>query len=166
MNWEATGAVAEIAGVFAVVASVLYLAKQVKTSNDLNRTNTWRDIIYGMTAHTNLMFGQENVELMIKGLKSYESLPAEEKLRFEHLLAGLFQYAEDSWHSSRVGLLSSDTMGNWSWYLKTKFFPYEGALEWWAEYKPAYAPEFQSWIDSVVQLAKSSDDPYGIKGRN
>jgi hypothetical protein len=163
MNWDAIGATAEIAGVFAVVVSVLYLAKQVKIGNDLNRTHTFRDIMYGMTAHINLMFGQENIELMIKGLKNYESLPAEEKLRFEHLVAGLFQYAEDSWNSSRVGLLGPETIDNWSWFLKTKIFPYEGALEWWAEYKPAYALEFQSWIDSVVQLTKSSDDPYGIK---
>ena len=166
MNWNAMGAVAEIAGVVAVVISVLYLAKQAKVGNDLNRTNTYRDIMYGMTAHTNLMFGHENINLMIKGLNSYDSLPAEEKLPFEHLVAGLFQYAEDSWNSSQVGLLGSETMDNWSWFLKSKFFPYPGIREWWAEYKPAYGPDFQKWVDSILQSADSRDDPYGIKDRD
>lgn len=48
---------AELVGVLAVVVSVLYLAQQVKASNDLNRTNTFRTIFQGLAAHSNEMFG-------------------------------------------------------------------------------------------------------------
>jgi len=162
MNWDAIGAVAEIAGVLAVVVSLLYLARQVKTGNDLNRNNTFREIMQGLVTHFNVMFGPENAELMAKGFKGYESLTPVERLRFAHLLASLFQYAEDSWNSAQVDLLRDETMVSWRWYFRTQFFTYPGAQEWWAHFKQGYAPDFRSWVDSVAQSAEPSDDPYGI----
>ena len=162
MNWDAIGAVAEVIGVFAVVVSVLYLAKQVKNGNDLDRTRTFRDIMYGMVAHNNVMFGPENAELVTKGFKDYESLPPVEKIRFAHLLASYFQFPEDSWNSAQVELLGDETMENWSWYLRTQFFPHLGVRQWWSLYRSTYSPGFQSWIDEIVKSVDPNDDPFGI----
>jgi len=158
MNWEAIGAVAEIVGVVAVLVSVLYLAKQVKVGNDLARTNTFREIMYGLVAHNNVMFGPENVELLVKGYADYSSLSATERLRFENLLGNFFQYAEDSWHSAQVELLGHETLENWSWYLRTQFFSHIGVRDWWAHYKSGYAPGFQEWVDSVIQSVKLDEE--------
>ena len=89
---------AEIISALAVVISLLYLAKQVKTANDMNRIDAFRVMVYGATDHLNLMFSAENVALTIKGLREYSSSAAEEKLRFEHLMTGLLQHAEDAWN--------------------------------------------------------------------
>jgi len=43
MNWEAAGAIGEIAGATAVVVSLVYLAKQVAMSNRLARSDAFRD---------------------------------------------------------------------------------------------------------------------------
>ncbi len=162
MNWDAIGAIAEIFGVFAVVISVLYLAKQVKSGNDFDRTSTFREIMYGIVAHNNVMFGPENADLVAKGFKSFQSLPPVEKLRFAHLMASYFQFPEDSWNSAKVELLGDETMENWAWYLRTQFFPHQGVHEWWSQYKNVYAPDFQNWIDELVETVDSSDDPFGI----
>ena len=132
--------------------------------NDLNRTNTFREIMNGMVAHLNVMFSPENAEPVAKGFAGYESLPPVEKLRFAHLMANLFQFAEDAWNSAQVNLLRDETMNNWYWYLQTQFFPYQGVREWWAHFRHVYARDFRSWADSVMQSAESGDDPYGIVG--
>ena len=153
---------AEIISAVAIVISLLYLAKQVKTANDMNRIDAFRVMVYGATDHLNLMFSAENVSLTIKGLQDYLSLASDEKLRYEHLMTGLFQHAEDAWNSLNAGIIGPDVKDNWSWFLKEKFFPYRGARDWWAEYKPAFAPDFQAWIDSVESAADHSADPYNI----
>ena len=163
MSVEELASIAEIIGAVAVVVSLLYLARQVKAANDLNRVDAFRDILYSLTAHLNLMFSAENVSLTVNGFQEYTSLPAEEKLRFEHLMAGLFQHAEDSWNSLEVGIVSTDLNDNWTWFLREKFFPYRGVREWWADYKPGYAPDFRDWIDSVESDANHDGDPYSIK---
>jgi hypothetical protein len=162
MNWDAIGAVAEIAGVLAVVVSVLYLAKQVKVGNDLNRTNTFRSIFQGMAAYSTEMFSPENAELMVKGYADFQSLTPVEKLRFENLLAHLFNYAEDSYNSAEVGLLGHDTIENWSWYMRTRLFPYQGVKDWWATYREGYPPDIRKWVDDVARDSDSSEDAYGI----
>jgi hypothetical protein len=45
LNWEAIGALGEIFGAIAVLATVAYLAIQVRRSNDLARFSSSRDIL-------------------------------------------------------------------------------------------------------------------------
>ena len=44
MNWDAVGAIAELVGAIAVVATIGYLAFQVRQTNRISRTNTVTDI--------------------------------------------------------------------------------------------------------------------------
>jgi len=142
MNWDAISAVAETVGVAAVFVSVLYLAKQVKTGNDLNRTDTFRSIMQGLGNYCSDMFSQENAELIEKGFGSFSALSPYEKARFDNLLAHYFNYVEDSYHSSNVELLGDETMQNWIYWLQSRFLAYEGVRDWWETAKGVYTPRF------------------------
>ena len=163
-NWEIISAVIEIIGTTAVIVSLLYVAKQVKNGNAWNRTSTFREIMVGLINQNNVMFGPENVELVATGFKSYSMLNPLEKMRLDHLMSNFFQYPEDSWNSSKAGLLSEETMDNWAWYLKTRMFPYPGVREWWTHYKSGYAPGFQDWVGTIIEQTDPSEDPYGLIG--
>ena len=45
MNWEAIGAVGEVLGSIAVLLTLIYLASQIKQSNDLARFNATKEIV-------------------------------------------------------------------------------------------------------------------------
>ena len=163
MDWNVIGVIGEIVSAIAVVASLLYLAKQIKIANTMNRTSTFREIVAQMVNQYNLMFGAENVELIVKGFKNYTLLSPVERLRFDHLMANFYQPIEDSWNSFKAGLLSEETMNNWAWYLKSVIFPYSGAREWWTRFKSGYGPGFQNWVGMVLEQTDTSEDPYGLK---
>ncbi len=57
MNWEAIGAIAELVRAIAVVASLLYLAIQVRQNAEVNRATAFQDIFDGLTTHNNFTFG-------------------------------------------------------------------------------------------------------------
>ena len=162
MNWTIIGVVGEIVTAIAVVVSLLYVAKQVRNSNALDRTSTFREIVNGFTNQFNVMYGPENVELIAAGFKSYSLLNPVEKLRFDHLMSNLFQCPEDSWHSNQAGLLSEEVLDNWAFYLKTRIFPHPGVREWWKTIESAYAPGFQDWVGTIIEQTDPSDDPYGL----
>jgi len=65
-------------------------------------------------------------------------------------------------NSARVGLLASDSLDNWSWYLRMRLFPYQGVRDWWATFGEGYTPDFRSWVNDAVRDSNSSDDAYGI----
>jgi len=46
MNWDAIGATREIIGAFAVLATLLYLASQIRQTNEISRFGTAKDIFY------------------------------------------------------------------------------------------------------------------------
>ena len=162
MNWNAISAVAETIGVAAVFASVLYLAKQVKTGNDLNRTDTFRSIMQGLGNYCNDMFSLENAELIEEGFLSFLTLSPYKKVRFDNLMVHYFNYVEDSFSSSNVELLGDETMQNWTYWLQSRLFAYEGVQDWWQFGKGAYPPDFQSWIESIIESTDTTQDVYGF----
>lgn len=46
MNWDALGAAGEIIGALAVLATLLYLASQIRITNEISRFTTAKDIFY------------------------------------------------------------------------------------------------------------------------
>jgi hypothetical protein len=162
MSLESWYYIGELVGVGALIVSVLYLAKQVKNANDLNRTNTFRSIFQGLAAFSNEMFGPENAELLVKGYRDLSSLTPAERLRFDNLMSNYFNYVEDSFSSAQVELLGAETMENWAWWLRNRFFPYKGVHDWWAAGKELWPPAFRNWVDKQAGAAQPSDDVYGI----
>lgn len=56
MNWEIVAALGEIVGAAAVVMSLLYLSRQVRTSNRLAEAEAWRSSTHAVTS-LNAAFG-------------------------------------------------------------------------------------------------------------
>jgi hypothetical protein len=59
MNWDAVGAIGEIAGAIAVFVTLLYLAMQVRQTNKMARFETMREII-GQFNALNLLYATDS----------------------------------------------------------------------------------------------------------
>jgi len=153
--------VSQLVGVAAIVISVLYLARQVESGNDLNRTNTYRNIFQGLSSFSNEVFGPGNADLMVKGYRDFGSLSPAEMMTFDLSMTNFFNYIEDSYDSVHVGLLAETNLDGWGWWLRNRVFPYEGAHEWWSRGKDLFPEDFRSWVDQQSASA-SSEDAYGI----
>ena len=67
MSWEAVGAVGEILGAVAVLATLIYLARQIKQSNRVSKFETSRDVMAGFDQTTRILaVDKELVEAILK----------------------------------------------------------------------------------------------------
>lgn len=67
MNWDAIGAIGEIAGALAVVASLIYLATQLRQNNKLIDLESEKHVIGQVTMIGDIVLKDESlVELMLK----------------------------------------------------------------------------------------------------
>ncbi len=83
MNWEAIGAVGEIAGALAVIMSLLYLASQIRENNKSTRYGAVQNLLDNTTQFLGrLSSDKETMGLWIKGMELDESLTQEEWIRF------------------------------------------------------------------------------------
>jgi hypothetical protein len=109
MNWEALGALAELAGAIGVVVSLLYLATQIRQNTRSVR----------IASHHGLMSEFRNIvrvlaqdpelgNLVKKGLEHPEQLSETDRPRFGSQLAGLIQLYEELYAHHRAGLVERD----------------------------------------------------------
>ena len=83
MNWDAVGAIAEAVGAVGVIATLLYLAVQVRINTQSVRASTHQEAENG-ARQVALVLAQdpELSRIWASGLLDFDSLPREEKIRF------------------------------------------------------------------------------------
>jgi len=118
VNWEALGAVAELIGAAGVVASLLYLAVQVRTSNRASAVEAKLASTRLLNDFVDLLIKRPDLnQLWLKGRESLDALSPDEYLRFSNMSlkafwffsAGHFQFRQDTlsagdWFEIRAGI--------------------------------------------------------------
>ncbi len=152
MDWQAIGAVGEILGAAAVVASLVYLARQVKISAAVIQATAFREIAL-RTADTleGWAVDDEWHELVVRvffdEVGRDEFTPAQRvKISF-HLLS-LLRLFEAAYHQYREGVVSQEILEVCdSNLLRTHYF-----RESWPIYRPELSGAFATFLESHLKL--------------
>ena len=150
MNWEAIGGTGELLGAFGVIASLLYLARQVRSG----RADARRAAAQAVFAKINTAFettagSSQLADLMVRGMTSLSALNPAEAMQFSSLLFTLTRPYEELFHYKRAGAVE-----DWVWEnvelmgLRTLTTP--GGLEWWARRGSWFTSAFQAHVGSVL----------------
>ncbi len=156
MNWEAVGALSELFGAIAVVASLGYLSRQLRLTRNVDQLATFQAIVNGFTSHTDRFFSAEN-DLALRGLTDRKGLSEGEHLLFDHLLDNVLNRGEMAQGALEAGLLTEAEMGNLDYWLRERLFCYPGAREWLSENTNFYPPAYVDRLRRAA-LAASGDE--------
>jgi hypothetical protein len=128
MSWDAIAAVAELAGAVGVIASLGYLALQIRHSSNLLEQNTKSvrtnaAVIsgnHGADFTTTIAMNPEVARLWRTGAARPHELTDEEQFRFDQLLSGFIIRMDVNYALFRGGTLEEDVhdiwerqLGNW-----------------------------------------------------
>lgn len=113
MNWDAIGAIAEVCGALAVLATLIYLALQIKQQSEVTRAQVHQQradsVSQLIAAITN---NEENFELVKKIMKSggLEStdFSEDEQFRGRVILAPLRANLENTYNQYKNGFISEE----------------------------------------------------------
>jgi hypothetical protein len=149
MNWDAVGAIAELVGALAVVATLAYLAVQIRQNTmsarvaaRLEMTRQFSDYVDGLinNPEANSVFTRggagdhldENDAVLFSRLmhKCFWYLSA---MHFQYIAHSL---GEDEWHQSKGAML--------------RIVRTPGVVAWWHANKHAYSPSFVAFVDSEI----------------
>jgi hypothetical protein len=147
MNWEAVGAIGEVAGAIGVIATLLYLATQIRQATRLARADFFVRSIDGWIDF-NLRLSSDEVltELFWRALQTPEDLTPEEERRSRHLLSGIFRQAERLHFARRNDLMLEDVYQNhFSTLAGLSRTP--GGMRWFHDWGSGMDPEFVRAIE-------------------
>ena len=163
MNWDAIGAIADLVGAAGVIASLLYLAVQVRHAARTAEDSAFRDIFAHLNEHINVMLALENREVIFRGLADYGGLPGQDKYVFDFLLTGYVNLLESALLANDADLLADVSLEDWGYHFRTRFLTYKGTLEWWTEAQYIFRRETRTWIDQQIERTDMASDIWNIK---
>lgn len=157
MNWDAVSAVAEVIGALAVVFTLMYLAIQMKHSTLAVNQAAQQSMVAEMGASMDLLFADpKGAELWLKGIASFASLTAVEKVRFTCLLHHFTRVVEQAHLSFRVGTLDAPTWQGLEAQSRDVFGS-PGIQQWWSLRRHWYSEAFRSFADELIVSTKYLD---------
>jgi hypothetical protein len=160
VNWEAFGAIAEMVGAAAVVATLLYLSVQLRTANRQAELESFRHTWDGLNQFCDLLSSsKETASVVNRGRESLSRLDAEEMLMFEHLHLRLLNILE-SWHlqimrTSSPGEYRETQLANLSG-IAAGYFGFAGTRELWDRLRDYFVP-IKDLVDEALASAAESE---------
>ena len=150
MNWNAIGAIGEFVGALAVVASLAYLAVQIRQNTRWLRSSALEAAGSRSAENARLFASDPKLSRIVRfGLSDASELDDDERYQFSLLLMSVLRYSEISYFQHRDGLLPEplyqgfrDNLAMWT---NSELFE-----RWWTRSRPLFNEEFRSLIDNLT----------------
>jgi hypothetical protein len=136
MNWEAIGAVAELAGALGVIVSLIYLAKQISMTNE------------NVAQNTTALFNQGE-HASIDGILKM-NLPQEvDRYRFSTMLLTQFESHQTFFLQNYRDSAGPET---WSYYSRVMddYLKIPSVAGWWEQSRKNFDPGFVAYINEKL----------------
>ncbi|MDX1646917.1 MAG: hypothetical protein R3304_07220 [Longimicrobiales bacterium] len=157
MNWDAVGAVAEMVGAVGVIATLIYLAMQVRHNTRAVRAQTYDSFVSQFRNWNEPMRAHEEMaERFHELMEDVESLSPREQRHAVHVLYDFTRLAENLLYQHREGMLSDAVWSGW----ENTFRAYLSApgFSWYLEKRRSFfAPEFNEWVRTLQETAGVAD---------
>jgi hypothetical protein len=158
MNWDAAGALGEMVGAFAVLATLFYLALQVQHARkEAQGTRKESALIgYAQMMGETFMSGSEAGEIFRRGLVNFQELEPREKFLFHVIFLNQFMHVQNIVAQADSGLLSDEDRCAWLDFM-AQLVKSPGCAAYWSEVSPIFTPSMVMEIERhVINLDKPS----------
>ena len=161
MNWDAIGATGEVLGAIAVVATLIYLAIQIRENTRASKSEAFRDSV-ALWNDVFEMLASADSKIVMKALVSYQSLEGHEKHQFETLMIAALTALETQLDILGHEFMDEDDFLSVEGFLR-RYFAYEGTQQWWKSGRESCAPIVKAWIDERFPAPDPHYDHWGIR---
>ena len=154
MNWEAVAAIAELAGALGVIASLVYLAIQIRQNTRSAREAAWHSVLRDLQQFRSLIAQDPEVARVYRdGLRDLKSLNDDDRWRFGALMQSLYSVFETAFRARNESLFQH-YLDDIAWQASRP-----GAREWWIKGKRLYSPEFRQFMDETLESFGRPPEP-------
>lgn len=159
MNWEAIGSAAELVAALATVATLVYLAIQIRQNTISVRAAThhagataFRDLVAWLAGDAEL------AELYYRGRTDPASLSKSELRRFELVMDAWLAMLENYYIQFLEGMLPATNQDRFALVLKMQF-RLPGVRQYWQRRRGAWRVEFVSYLEQELGVLRDAPEP-------
>jgi hypothetical protein len=148
VNWEAVGTIAEIIGAVGVIASLLYLAVQIRQSTKVSRAETRKDLYLASRDAILQIASNDELAKIWTDIRNFES---EDIARRYAFYQSFFRLYELQYHLAEQDLLDNDIAQSYTliirMFARTEFF-----AEYWSKARGEFNEKFVHYVEQQVDI--------------
>lgn len=165
VNWEAIGAVGEVLGAFGVIASLAYLALQIRQNTRAIRAERYESVVNSLMELVQPLVADERLATRFQqAVEDWHAVPLEDRSRLVHVLFAEFKVFENLFYQYRQGMLAPELWEGWR-RLTLTYFVRPGVRAWWEMRKAAFSDEFREFLESAAPDPTLLPTPWAIARR-
>ena len=114
MTLDQFASIGEIIGAVGVIISLVYLAIQIRSNTEAERTSTYQSIVSDFGALNNSMASSPELSYMfVHGMENYHQFSSEDQARISQMFFQCFHYFENMYYQHRKGYLDDEVWAGW-----------------------------------------------------
>jgi hypothetical protein len=150
MNWEALDAIGEIVGAVGVIATLGYLAVQIRQNTKSVRASTFQGAVRDVVETLDQVAGDaELTRIWFTGIRDFESLPLEERQRFSVYTTSVFRRLENVVYQTNQGMLDPACWEGLRANVRHTLSQ-PGGIAWWKRARHLFNRQLQDFIEKEL----------------
>ncbi len=148
MNWQAIGAVGEVLGALGVIATLGYLAVQIRQNTRSVRASSYHAVVTNLSNLAAAMGRDAPVtDLFVRGQSDLQALNPTEQRQFALLVTSVFRSFEDIFYQFNQNMFDDVVWVGWKHRI-TRYFWQPGVQAWWPTWRDDCHPDFKEFLES------------------
>ena len=148
MSIQDLGSIGELLAAVATIATLGYLAYQIRLNTMHSRAFTQRDILKDITGHFSDI--TKVPSLVRRGLTNFSTLSDDEKVEFSGFMLPKAAQFEATLRMHRTGLVDDDLfVAHRAWILS--WLTTTGGKQWWSLIRESFSADVRTYIDNVLE---------------
>ena len=152
MNWEAAATIAEIVGAAGVIASLIYLAIQIRQSTKVSRAEMTKDLYLASRTAILDIASNDALAKISTEIRQFES---EDVMRRNMFYQSFFRLYELQYNLASQGLLDEDIARSYAliiqMWAKTVYF-----ADYWKQHRSEFNESFAAYVDQQIQAVETT----------
>ena len=155
MDLETLSALAQLIAAVGVVASLFYLAAQIRQNTKSQRSVAVDSLTGSLIA---VLGPQANDPALTRALaaavEDWRGAAEEDRLRAVAVLLAIFKLFENAWFQQRQGTLEREQWQGWDRYIRA-YYHRPGVKTWWSLRRGMFAAGFRAYLEATEPIAEA-----------
>jgi hypothetical protein len=168
-NWrvslETINSVAQIVAALGVVASLFYLAVQIRQNTKSQRSV----VVDSLTNSLIVLLAPQAEPTVMRGfaaaVEDWDGAKEEDRMRAIAMLFTTFKLFENAWFQYRHGTLDRDQWEGWDRHIRV-YYHRPGVQAWWTDRRVMFAPGFRTYVEATEPITGVSPLSQLIRGKS
>jgi len=148
MTLDQLASIGEIVSGIAVIVSLVYLAIQIRSNTEAERSATYQSIVSDFGALNNTMASTPELSHMfVEAMEDYVQLTPDQKARISQIFFQCFRFFENMFYQYKKGYLDEEVWTGWKRLMLT-YYSRPGFQTWWAHRKAVFSEPFVVFLET------------------